>query len=174
MRKADLPTQHDSFAVARRGAAKQAERKGAQRGEPRWQPSSRILKTTDFGGPDRTRTCDLRFRKPLLYPAELRDHVIDRQHFSLLGRRVPSSSAPQNATQSSYFGLLSPALADRNSRVGLHGVAYVAVEVKCRRDRAGQIRSGAIFSAPHAPIIGSRRCPANHETAGAVGPSRSR
>jgi hypothetical protein len=26
------------------------------------------------GGPDRTRTCDLRFRKPLLYPAELRDH----------------------------------------------------------------------------------------------------
>ena len=27
------------------------------------------------GGPDRTRTCDLRFRKPLLYPAELRDHV---------------------------------------------------------------------------------------------------
>ena len=26
-----------------------------------------------YGGPDRTRTCDLRFRKPLLYPAELRD-----------------------------------------------------------------------------------------------------
>ncbi len=31
------------------------------------------------GGPDRTRTCDLRFRKPLLYPAELRDHDIDSQ-----------------------------------------------------------------------------------------------
>ena len=29
------------------------------------------------GGPDRTRTCDLRFRKPLLYPAELRDQVVD-------------------------------------------------------------------------------------------------
>jgi hypothetical protein len=28
-----------------------------------------------FGGPDRTRTCDLRFRKPLLYPAELRDRL---------------------------------------------------------------------------------------------------
>ena len=28
------------------------------------------------GGPDRTRTCDLRFRKPLLYPAELRDRVV--------------------------------------------------------------------------------------------------
>jgi hypothetical protein len=27
------------------------------------------------GGPDRTRTCDLRFRKPLLYPAELRDQL---------------------------------------------------------------------------------------------------
>jgi hypothetical protein len=30
---------------------------------------------TAGGGPDRTRTCDLRFRKPLLYPAELRDPV---------------------------------------------------------------------------------------------------
>src|SRR3972149_4695079 len=28
-----------------------------------------------FGGPGMTRTCDLRFRKPLLYPAELRDRV---------------------------------------------------------------------------------------------------
>ena len=27
----------------------------------------------NFGGPERTRTSDLRFRKPLLYPAELRD-----------------------------------------------------------------------------------------------------
>jgi hypothetical protein len=27
------------------------------------------------GGPERTRTSDLRFRKPLLYPAELRDHA---------------------------------------------------------------------------------------------------
>src|SRR5580700_10393110 len=26
-----------------------------------------------IGGPGKTRTCDLRFRKPLLYPAELRD-----------------------------------------------------------------------------------------------------
>src|SRR5207237_2079219 len=28
----------------------------------------------NFGGPERTRTSDLRFRKPLLYPTELRDH----------------------------------------------------------------------------------------------------
>src|SRR6185503_6328193 len=31
--------------------------------------------TNRFGGPGRTRTCDLRFRKPLLYPAELRSHT---------------------------------------------------------------------------------------------------
>src|SRR6478672_9652320 len=29
------------------------------------------------GGPERTRTSDLRFRKPLLYPTELRDHYVD-------------------------------------------------------------------------------------------------
>ena len=28
-----------------------------------------------YGGPGKTRTCDLRFRKPLLYPAELRDRL---------------------------------------------------------------------------------------------------
>src|SRR3981081_580598 len=35
------------------------------------------------GGPERTRTSDLRFRKPLLYPAELRDqeeNVVSRHH----------------------------------------------------------------------------------------------
>jgi hypothetical protein len=29
-----------------------------------------------FCTPDRIRTCDLRFRKPLLYPAELQGHVL--------------------------------------------------------------------------------------------------
>ena len=29
-----------------------------------------------FGAPDRIRTCDLRIRSPLLYPAELRAHMI--------------------------------------------------------------------------------------------------
>jgi hypothetical protein len=43
------------------------------------------------GGPDKTRTCDLRFRKPLLYPAELRDprplfYFISR-HFESVGGR---------------------------------------------------------------------------------------
>src|SRR5262245_45029105 len=31
--------------------------------------------TMQSGGPERTRTSDLRFRKPLLYPAELRDRT---------------------------------------------------------------------------------------------------
>jgi hypothetical protein len=31
------------------------------------------------GGPGKTRTSDLRFRKPLLYPAELRDHLANVQ-----------------------------------------------------------------------------------------------
>src|ERR1700722_10822847 len=31
------------------------------------------LRERQSGGPERTRTSDLRFRKPLLYPAELRD-----------------------------------------------------------------------------------------------------
>src|SRR5688572_617760 len=30
------------------------------------------FRDSDFGGPERTRTSDKRFRKPLLYPAELR------------------------------------------------------------------------------------------------------
>src|SRR5262245_35340279 len=30
-----------------------------------------------IGGPERSRTSDLRFRKPLLYPAELRDHPFE-------------------------------------------------------------------------------------------------
>jgi hypothetical protein len=29
------------------------------------------------GGPERSRTSDLRFRKPLLYPAELRDQITE-------------------------------------------------------------------------------------------------
>ncbi len=36
-------------------------------------PELFVMLRSSNGGPDRTRTCDLRFRKPLLYPAELRD-----------------------------------------------------------------------------------------------------
>ena len=43
------------------------------------------------GGPERTRTSDLRFRKPLLYPAELRDqeeYVVSQAPFWI---EIPSS-----------------------------------------------------------------------------------
>src|ERR1044071_7044675 len=46
-------------AARRQGSRKMAGLRGLARGR---------------GDPGKTRTCDLRFRKPLLYPAELRDH----------------------------------------------------------------------------------------------------
>ena len=40
-------------------------------------PSHQLaVSSTPTSDPDRARTCDLRFRKPLLYPAELRDRWI--------------------------------------------------------------------------------------------------
>ena len=35
-----------------------------------------MLLASFFGVPDKIRTYDLRFRKPLLYPAELREHTV--------------------------------------------------------------------------------------------------
>src|SRR5207245_9059107 len=37
------------------------------------------------GGPERTRTSDLRFRKPLLYPAELRDRIVQKAYMCRAG-----------------------------------------------------------------------------------------
>jgi hypothetical protein len=45
------------------------------------------------GGPGKTRTSDLRFRKPLLYPAELRDHV-DAASLAKKVRKSRSAFAP--------------------------------------------------------------------------------
>ena len=39
-----------------------------------------------IGGPERTRTSDLRFRKPLLYPAELRGHSLRQDAASSLAQ----------------------------------------------------------------------------------------
>jgi hypothetical protein len=44
--------------------------------------SNKTIENFSGGGPDRTRTCDLRFRKPLLYPAELRDQVVEKRMLS--------------------------------------------------------------------------------------------
>ena len=41
------------------------------------------------GGPERTRTSDLRFRKPLLYPAELRDLIESRSISVLIAAPAP-------------------------------------------------------------------------------------
>jgi hypothetical protein len=67
-------------------------------------PSSHAARVTPSigGGPGKTRTSDLRFRKPLLYPAELRDQcqfqgrtiiiVRDAVNFSPAGRDHPRTS----------------------------------------------------------------------------------
>src|ERR1700728_3892877 len=64
------------------------------------------------GGPDRTRTCDLRFRKPLLYPAELRDRDCVQQ---LAGQAALGSAdlPPQSHRAAPASPLLLPAEAAR-------------------------------------------------------------
>ncbi|CCE12075.1 hypothetical protein BRAS3843_930010 [Bradyrhizobium sp. STM 3843] len=59
----------------------------------------RALVETKAGDPGMTRTCDLRFRKPPLYPAELRDrirHDVQEQR-RLHSRRRPGSEASASA-----------------------------------------------------------------------------
>ena len=60
------------------------------------------------GGPDRTRTCDLRFRKPLLYPAELRDRAVtDQLPAGLLPTHAEGTGAP--AFGAPYLPAIQPA-----------------------------------------------------------------
>jgi hypothetical protein len=47
-------------------------------GQPKQMAVAQQLSSNVQGGPGKTRTCDLRFRKPLLYPAELRDQASDK------------------------------------------------------------------------------------------------
>ena len=42
------------------------------------------------GGPGKTRTCDLRFRKPLLYPAELRDRRNSAERHGTFSAAAPA------------------------------------------------------------------------------------
>ena len=55
----------------------------------RW-PNCRDSADDDAGDPGRTRTTGLRFRKPPLYPAELRGHAALLQYFRLAGQRAVS------------------------------------------------------------------------------------
>src|SRR5881396_2378990 len=74
--------------TSRRAAARLPRRLPPASSRPLFVPKKSIF----FGGPDRTRTCDLRFRKPLLYPAELRDRC---QFISYGSVRLPSSIASE-------------------------------------------------------------------------------
>ena len=47
------------------------------------------------GTPDRIRTCDLRFRKPLLYPTELREHLSSKETNQLIDSYLESSEVIQ-------------------------------------------------------------------------------
>ena len=42
------------------------------------------------GTPDRIRTCDTRFRKPLLYPTELREHLSSKETNHLIDSYLES------------------------------------------------------------------------------------
>jgi hypothetical protein len=50
-----------------------------------------------IGDPGMTRTCDLRFRKPSLYPAELRDRINDINDLSHCGVFLRHSFGTLNA-----------------------------------------------------------------------------
>ena len=51
------------------------------------------LKTYSSGGPGRIRTCDLRIRSPLLYPAELRAPLILKSEWQDLNLRPRAPKA---------------------------------------------------------------------------------
>jgi hypothetical protein len=94
-------SRHDVIEMRRSRAHLEPYRPGLLREEPRAsadhplrlngdarQSSHVYLQICDlFGGPGLTRTGDLRFRKPLLYPAELRDQVIENTIFFYISER---------------------------------------------------------------------------------------
>src|SRR5579863_2714024 len=64
------------------------------------------------GGPGKTRTCDLRFRKPLLYPAELRDQLRASRRHNIVppaarSRLAMLSPSPQRAAKTAAAGTSS-------------------------------------------------------------------
>ena len=76
-----------------------------------------------YGTPGRVRTCDLRFRKPPLYPTELRGHVSRNDYSGALGTEL---TANLTATRL----ILPPKrLTDAFSRVSLKLRCHVRVDV---------------------------------------------
>jgi hypothetical protein len=93
-------------------------------------------------------------------------------------RRVPSSSASKKRivlTRACEPRFEQPERRiEPLSRGGLHGVAYVAVEVKCHRHRGMPKLLLGNRREPPSPPLGSRGSAANHETARAAGSSHGR
>src|SRR6516165_5022493 len=83
------------------------------------------------GGPDRIRTCDLRFRKPLLYPAELRDHVIGSQALFCLASIAQTVNATEFATEAAHFAPADRVIAVRKSASSLSAASLCIVSVTC-------------------------------------------
>src|SRR6516162_6362267 len=83
------------------------------------------------GGPDRTRTCDLRFRKPLLYPAELRDHVIGSQALICLAAIAQMVNSTEFATEAAHFAPADRVIAVRKSASSLSAASLCIVSVTC-------------------------------------------
>src|SRR5208337_3835279 len=68
-------TRHDSWDAMQLTKNRCADRSSNKRRRLRNSQFHRVFLRSDIGDPGMTRTCDLRFRKPSLYPAELRDRI---------------------------------------------------------------------------------------------------
>jgi hypothetical protein len=89
------------------------------------------MRERQSGGPERTRTSDLRFRKPLLYPAELRDQIIDILDSSTVSRVAQLALATHFATEPAYFGFAERFIAGCNSASSLSVASLCIVSVTC-------------------------------------------
>src|SRR5712691_3808240 len=106
VRHTTLPGRFDSVGASFPWAAADASTNGSAR-SPAVRPSARERRTSKpglFGGPERTRTSDLRFRKPLLYPAELRD----RANAFLMGRFAFLQASRANRSHYPYHSAVQP------------------------------------------------------------------
>src|SRR5262245_57515542 len=77
------------------------------------------------GGPERTRTSDLRFRKPLLYPAELRDHK---------GFFTPKLAFATILLPNGFDYRARECRVNASNGIFLHSWDHVAVGVQCQAD----------------------------------------
>ena len=100
-----------------------------------------------FGDPDRIRTCDLRFRKPLLYPAELPGRA---RHYS------PKALIRSRALCFALLALLWPGLGLAQTCPRPEQNAGPAAKVHSRREI--ELQDGRLIRAPHlAPFEASAR-----------------